>query len=81
MACAISKESNPEDFILFYAFLHWKGIKVLMESMPDLGMRPKSKTCFGILTMPKNHQSYAHFSENLNFYMHNRNLWDLNDND
>lgn len=58
-----------------------KRIKVLMESMPDLGMRPKSKTCFGILTMPKNHQSYAHFSENLDFYMHNPNLWDLNDND
>ena len=53
MACAISKESNPEDFILFYAFLHWKGIKVLMESMPDLGCDQNRKHVLEFSQCPK----------------------------
>lgn len=56
-----------------------KRIKVVMEIMPDLAMRPKSRTCFGVLTLPKNHQTYAHFSENMDFYMHNPHVWDLSD--
>ena len=54
-------------------------IKVKMEIMSELAMRPKSKTCFSVLTLPKNHQTYARFSENMDFYMNNPHIWDLND--
>ena len=56
-----------------------KRIKVKMEIMSDLAMRPKSKTCFSVLTLPKNHQTYARFSENMDFYMNNPHAWDLSD--
>ena len=56
-----------------------KRIKVKMEIMSDLAMRPKSKTCFSVLTLPKNHQTYARFSENMDFYMNNPHVWDLSD--
>ena len=56
-----------------------KSIKVEMVTMSDLAMRPKAQTCFSILTLSKNYRSYAHFYDNLDFYMHNPQVWELQD--
>ena len=56
-----------------------KRIKVDMEVMPELAMRPKAKICFAILVLPKNYQSYQQMRDNLDFYLNNPQLWDLSD--
>ena len=47
--------------------------------MSDLAMRPKAQTCFSILTLSKNYRSYARFYDNLDFYMRNPQVWELQD--
>ena len=54
-------------------------IMVRLEAMPELAMRPKSQTCFGILTLPINYRSYAQLFDSFDFYMHNPQIWELND--
>ena len=55
------------------------GIAVDTEVMPPTVIRPKSYTCFRKLILPRNYQSYSHMRNNLNFYLHNSSIWDLND--
>ena len=55
-------------------------IKVQTEFMPPEAIRPKSRTCFGIIILPRNYTSFAQLRRNLDFYLvRSPNLWDLSD--
>ena len=54
-------------------------IQVRFESMSELALRPKAKTCFRTLALPKGYNSFAHFSSNLELYLSNMSLWELRD--
>ena len=54
-------------------------IKVCTEFMPPAAIRPKSRTCFGIITLPRNYTSFAQLRKNMDFYLRNPNMWDLSD--
>ena len=54
-------------------------IMVRLQPMSELAMRPKSQTCFGILTLPSNYRSYVQLADSINFYKHNPQMWELND--
>lgn len=54
-------------------------IKVQTEFMPPEAIRPKSRTCFGIIILPRNYTSFAQLRRNLDFYLRSPNLWDLAD--
>ena len=54
-------------------------ISVRYEQMPLLAMRPKSKTCFKILTLPKSYTTFRNMKDNLDFYLRNPSEWDLED--
>ena len=49
------------------------------EAMPLLAMRPKSKTCFKILVLPKCYNTFRSMKDNLDFYLRNQSQWDLED--
>lgn len=54
-------------------------IKVRFENMAFLAMRPTACTCFQVLTLPRNYQTYHRLRENLDFFIKNPALWDLQD--
>ena len=54
-------------------------ISVRYEPMPLLAMRPKSKTCFKILVLPKSYNTFRNMKDNLDFYLRNQSEWDLED--
>lgn len=54
-------------------------IKVRFENMAFLAMRPTARTCFQVLTLPRNYQTYHRLRENLDFFIKNAALWDLED--
>ena len=54
-------------------------INVRTELMPPAAIRPKSQTCFGIIILPRNYTSFSQLRQNMDFYLRNTNLWDLND--
>ena len=54
-------------------------IKVRFENMASLAMRPTACTCFQVLTLPRNYQTYHQLRENLDFFIKNAALWDLED--
>lgn len=54
-------------------------IKVCTELMPPAAIRPKSRTCFSIIVLPRNYSSFAQLRKNMDFYLRNTNLWDLSD--
>ena len=54
-------------------------IKVSTEFMPPAAIRPKSRTCFGIIVLPRNYASFTQLRKNMDFYLRNPNLWDLSD--
>ena len=54
-------------------------IKVRMENMSALSMRPKAQTCFRVLVIPKNYPTQARLRDNMDFYLSNPQLWDLTD--
>ena len=62
------------DIVLPYRF-----IKVRMENMSELSMRPKAQTCFNVLVIPKNYPTQSRLRENVDFYLANPHLWDLTD--
>ena len=39
--------------------------------------RPTASTCFSIFRLPRQYRSFAHLSENLEFYLTNTQFWDL----
>ena len=55
------------------------GIAVDTEVMPPTAVRPKSYTCFRRLILPRNYQSYSEMRNNLEFYLRDSSIWDLND--
>ena len=55
------------------------GISVRTEVMPLVAIRPKSYTCFRRRTLPRNYQSYSQIRKNLEFYLRDCSIWDLND--
>ena len=55
-----------------------KNILVRFEHMAETVMRPKSQTCFKILTIPRNYQTYHQMKINLDRYL-NPSSWDLED--
>ena len=54
-------------------------IAVHTEVMAPVAIRPKAYTCFRRLILPRNYQSYSQMRNNLNFYLRDCNIWDLND--
>jgi hypothetical protein len=54
-------------------------ISVRYEAMPLLAMRPKSKTCFKTLVLPKCYNTFRSMKDNLDFYLRNQSQWDLED--
>ena len=54
-------------------------IKIRMENMSALSMRPKAQTCFRVLVIPKNYPTQARLRDNMDFYLSNPQLWDLAD--
>ncbi len=54
-------------------------IKVSTEFMPPAAIRPKSRTCFGIMILPRNYTSFAQLRKNMDFYLRNPSFWDLSD--
>ena len=56
-----------------------KTVTVQMEVMSEAAMRPKARTCFNVLTVPRNYASYNQMKENLDFYLRRSNQWDLED--
>ena len=55
------------------------GIAVDTEVMPPTAIRPKSYTCFRRLILPRNFHSYSEMRNNLEFYLRDSSIWDLND--
>lgn len=43
-------------------------IKVRFKTMPFLAARPMARTCFQVLTFPRNYPTYHQLKENLDFY-------------
>ena len=56
-----------------------KNIKVELQNCPETAMRPRAKTCFNIIILPKNYATYNQMKNNLNFFIKDPQLWDLND--
>ena len=54
-------------------------IAVHQEVMPSAAIRPKSQTCFRILILPKNYESFVQLRKNLELYLRDSSFWDLND--
>jgi len=54
-------------------------IGVQTQLMPPSAIRPKSRTCFGILVLPSNYVSFSHMRKNLDMYIQNPMCWDLSD--
>ena len=54
-------------------------IKVEFENTPEAGMRPRARTCFSILTLPKNYATYNQMRDNLDLFIRDPQKWDLND--
>ena len=56
-----------------------KGIKVRMENMAEVAMRPRAQTCFRILTLPSNYSSYVCLQENMDTYLGSLEIWDMDE--
>lgn len=54
-------------------------VQIATEPMSDLAIRPQAQACFNIITLSKNYRSYAHFLSNIDFYMHNPQMWEFHD--
>ena len=54
-------------------------ISVRMETMPPTAMRPMAQTCFGILRIPKNYESFSQMRANLDLYFTDTSVWDMKD--
>lgn len=80
------KEADSITLALFLRFstgndmvLPGRKIKVRFEDMAVLATRPTARTCFQVLTLPRNYQTYHRLRENLDFFIKNPSLWDLED--
>lgn len=80
------KEADSVTLGLFLRFstgndmvLPGRQIKVRFENMAFLAMRPTARTCFQVLTLLRNYQTYHRLRENLDFFIKNPALWDLQD--
>ena len=56
-----------------------KKIKVQFENVSEARLRPRSRTCFNILVLPKNYATYNQLYNNLNIFIKDTSQWDLND--
>ena len=54
-------------------------IAVHTEVMAPVAICPKAYTCFRRLILPRNFQSYSQMRNNLDLYLRDCNIWDLND--
>ena len=54
-------------------------VEIVTGPMFDLAIRPQTRACFNIITLSKNYRSYAHFLNNIDFYMHNPQMWEFHD--
>jgi hypothetical protein len=55
-------------------------IALKFNVMPAVALRPKARTCFRILILPKNYESFSQMRSNLDTYIGDPSLWDLKDN-
>ena len=74
-----SKDDKLLGRFLRLVLLPYNQIKVQFVNMSNIAMRPKAQTCFSPLTLPRNHGTLAHLSDNIDFYFCNTHLWDLSD--
>ena len=56
-----------------------QNISVKMENMQEMAMRPKARTCFQILHLPRNYFSFHQLKENLDFYLSPCTSWEFED--
>ena len=56
-----------------------KRIKVEYDTMSEAALRPRARTCFRILVLPKNYRTYVQMKRNIDCHVMNIDHWDLED--
>lgn len=56
-----------------------KRVKVDFEIMPELALRPRARTCFRTLVLPKNYRTFVQLKRNIDCHILNPEHWDLED--
>ena len=54
-------------------------ISVRLVIMSEMALRPRARTCFGVLEVPRNFLSFNQLKENFDLYINRSDLWDLKD--
>lgn len=54
-------------------------ISVRLVNQPEIALRPVAQTCFNIFKIARQYRSFAHMKENLDLYLSNPHLWEVND--
>lgn len=55
-------------------------ISLKFNVMPPAALRPMARTCFRVLKLPKNYESFTQMRSNLDTYIGDPSSWDLKDN-
>ena len=56
-----------------------RAISIRMETMPPTAMRPMAQTCFRLLRIPKNYESFSQMRTKLDVYLSDTSVWDMKD--
>ena len=56
-----------------------KRIKVEYDTMSEAALRPRARTCFRILVLPKNYRTYVQMKRNIDCHVMKIDHWDLED--
>jgi hypothetical protein len=56
-----------------------KRVKVEFETMSEVALRPRARTCFRILVLPKNYRTYMQLKRNIDCHIMKPEHWDLED--
>ena len=56
-----------------------KRIRVEYDTMSDAAIRPRARTCFRILVLPKNYRTYVQMKRNIDLHVMKIDHWDLED--
>ena len=54
-------------------------IAVRFESVSTFALRPRSRTCFSVVIVPKNYRNYSELQDNFDHYLRDHTAWDLAD--
>ena len=54
-------------------------IVLRFDSLSEAALRPRSRTCFSVVILPKNYRSYSQLQDNMDLYLRHTAAWDLAD--